>query len=171
MPKVFLGIGSNVQRHQHICCALDMLTESLGKLSISSVYESAAVGFNGDDFYNLVVGVETPLPLNQLIQLIKQVEDQNGRDRSGPKFSARTLDIDVLTYGDCVGVYEGVLLPRKEVVEQAHVLLPLTEIAADQVLPGSGKRCIDLWRDYDKARQALWKVDFVWRDQLISQAQ
>lgn len=147
-----------------------MLTESLGALSISSVYESAAVGFKGDHFYNLVVGVETPLPLVQLIQLIKQVEDRNGRDRSGPKFSARTLDIDVLTYGDCVGVYEGILLPRTEILEQAHVLLPLSEIATEWELPGSGKPCIDLWRAYDKSRQALWKVDFSWRNQTISQA-
>ncbi|MCF7981827.1 MAG: 2-amino-4-hydroxy-6-hydroxymethyldihydropteridine diphosphokinase [Pseudomonadales bacterium] len=169
MPKVFLGIGSNIQRHRHICAALEMLTDLLGELSISSVYESAAVGFKGAPFYNLVVGVDTEIPLANLIQLIKQVEDQNGRDRNSPKFSARTLDVDVLTYGDCVGVYEGILLPRTEIVEQAHVLLPLSEIAAKELLPGSGKCCFDLWREYDKSRQALWKVDFTWRGKVISE--
>lgn len=170
MPEVFLGIGSNIERHKHICCALDMLADALGDLTVSSVYESDAVGFNGSPFYNLVVGVETELSLAELIQLIKRVEDVNGRDRSGPKFSPRTLDIDVLLYGERAGLYEGILLPRAEIVEYAHVLLPLAEIAAERMLPGVDRRCGEIWRDYDKTRQSLVAVDFVWRGHSISQA-
>src|SRR5690606_19935199 len=99
MVTLYLSLGSNVAREFHICAALDALAERFGPLRISSVYESEAVGFAGEAFYNLVVGLETDLGLASLVAFLKQLEDANGRDRSQPKFSARTLDIDVLLYG------------------------------------------------------------------------
>lgn len=160
-----------MERHKHICCALDMLSEALGELCISSVYESEAVGFSGAPFFNLAVGADSGMPLGKLIQLIKNVEDCNGRNRSGPKFSSRTLDIDVLTYGGYTGIHEGIMLPREETIEYAHVLLPLAEIAGVLELPGTGKSCATWWREYDKTRQQLQVVDFIWRGRRISKAQ
>jgi len=170
MAKVFLGIGSNINRHQHICDALDRLSLALGDLRISSIYESEAVGFSGAPFYNLAIGAESDLPLKRLVRLLKEVEDRNGRRRNGAKFSSRTLDIDVLTYGTLTGVHEGIVLPRQETLEYAHVLLPLAEIAGDLELPGSGQSCAELWRQHDKSRQWLRVGDFVWQERQLSVA-
>lgn len=171
MPRVFLGIGSNIDRYRHIDAALSMLTQALGTLHVSSVYESDAVGFSGNPFLNLVVGCTTSLHLSELIHLLKTVEDKNGRVRTGPKFSDRTLDIDVLIYGNCVGRHAGILLPRPEILEQAHVLRPLAEIAEDLHLPGSEHCCGALWQAYDKSRQPLHRVDFDWQGHSISRAE
>ncbi len=170
MTSVFLGIGSNQERTRHICSGLDMLYEQMGELVLSSVYESEAVGFRGKPFYNLVVRVETSIGLGELTGLIKAVEDKNGRDRSGPKFSSRTLDIDVLLFGDCAGLCEGIELPRPEILEYAHVLCPLAEVAGDWQMPGSASNYSELWRTYDKSRQSIWPVDFEWQGRKISTA-
>ena len=170
MTQVYLGLGSNIHRHQHIAAALDALHEVFGELNISTVYESKSVGFNGSNFFNLVVGVQTALSISELSKVLKKIEDENGRCRQGPKFSPRTLDIDILCYGDFVGIENGIALPRAEVVQNAFVLLPLADIAADAVHPELQKTYAALWQAYDKASQSLWPVDFYWRDRKISSA-
>lgn len=168
MRKILLGIGSNLDRERHIHSGLDLLREQLGELTISSVYESEAVGFSGQPFYNLVVAVDSAIELKPLTELLKAVEDRNGRDRAVPKYSSRTLDIDVLLFGNYHGHQEGVTLPRPEIVEYAHVLCPLAEVAGDLVMPGTDDSYAQLWRRYDKARQLIWPVDFEWRGRRIS---
>lgn len=167
MTSVYLSIGSNVDRERHIQAALDGLAQLFGALVISSVYESEAVGFDGEPFYNLVVGIETSLPVGQLSRSLKDLEDANGRLRDVPRFSARTLDLDILTYGDAVGDHDGVSLPRGEILKNAFVLRPLAEIAGDEVHPQTGERYADHWARYDRA-QRLWVVPFVWQGQSIS---
>lgn len=171
MTQVYLSLGSNIQRHQHILAALDALADHFGKLQISSVYESRSVGFNGSNFFNLVVGINTDLTISALSEVLKKIEDNNGRFRQGPKFSPRTLDIDILTYGDFVGVESGVELPRAEITKNAFVLLPLAELAAAQHHPQLAQTYAQLWQDYDKESQALWPVDFIWNEKHISRAQ
>ncbi|WP_111640997.1 2-amino-4-hydroxy-6-hydroxymethyldihydropteridine diphosphokinase [Marinimicrobium alkaliphilum] len=170
MTGVYLSLGSNMAREQHILAALDALRAQFGELSISSVFESEAVGFDGSNFYNLVVGIDTALSIAELSDVLKTIEDDNGRCRKGPKFSSRTLDIDILTYGDFVGSEAGVDLPRDEITKNAFVLWPLAEIAPDTLHPVAGKAYRQLWLDYDKNRQRLWPVDFVWQGQVISSA-
>lgn len=160
MTCVYLGLGSNVDRHRHIRAALDALTELLGKLQISSVYESKSVGFDGSHFFNLVVSAETQLGVADLSEQLKKIEDNNGRKRSGPKFSPRTLDIDILMYGDFVGVESGVELPRAEITQNAFVLLPMAEIAPQVIHPVLKKSFAELWDGYDKTSQQLWRIDF-----------
>lgn len=171
MTRVFLGLGSNIHRHQHIAAALDALHGVFGELKISTVYESKSVGFNGSNFFNLVVGMETGLSVPALSEILKKIEDDNGRCRQGPKFSPRTLDIDILTYGDFVGVEHGITLPRAEITQNAFVLLPLREIAGGEKHPALQQTYAALWEAYDKQAQSLWPVDFVWREQKISSAQ
>lgn len=170
MTAIYLSLGSNIDRHKHIVAALDALEDLLGDLIISSVYESKSVGFNGSNFFNLVVGADTELPLADLSEKLKKIEDANGRQRSGPKFSPRTLDIDILTYGNFVGVESGVELPRAEITKNAFVLLPLAEIAPAVAHPQLQKTYAELWAFYDKDSQVLWAIDFMWRDRKISAA-
>lgn len=168
MTPIYLSLGSNVERHRHIVAALDALADLLGALAISSVYESKSIGFDGSNFFNLVVGAQTSLSLAELSETLKRIEDNNGRKRSGPKFSPRTLDIDILTYGNFVGVDSGIELPRAEITKNAFVLLPLAEIAPQVLHPHLRKSYCDLWRAYDQASQSLWTIDFEWRGTKIS---
>lgn len=165
--EVALSLGSNIDRYRHIGGALDALADAFGELICSPVYESEAVGFAGSAFLNSVVLVRTALPLAEIVPLLKRIEDDNGRNRSGPKFSPRTLDIDVLTYGDAVGELDGIELPRAETAQNAFVLKPLADIRPDTLLPGSDKSYAELWAAYPKDRQKLWPVAFQWRDQAL----
>lgn len=158
MSRVYLSLGSNIDRAKHIRNALHELSALFGHLTLSTVYESEAVGFEGDHFYNLVVGLDTDKPIADLQTDIKRIEDDNGRVRGGPKFSSRTLDIDILTYADFVGVEAGVSLPRDEITKNAFVLLPLSEIAGDDIHPELNKSYKTLWQEYDKSKQKLWPV-------------
>lgn len=167
MAKVLLSIGSNIDQQRYITAGLDALSKQFGMLLISSVYESVAIGFDGDNFYNLVVGIETELCVGELSHYLKALEDKNGRRRDCPKFSARTLDIDILTYDDTVGTKDGVLLPRQEVLENAFVLLPLAELVPDDVHPVAMLSYEMLWQDYDRD-QVLWPISFVWRGRELS---
>ncbi|MBA4500934.1 2-amino-4-hydroxy-6-hydroxymethyldihydropteridine diphosphokinase [Marinobacterium marinum] len=167
MTRVYLGLGSNRERERYICAALDALAERFGKLCISSVYESESVGFKGSNFYNLVVGLDTGLGVAELSACLKGIEDDNGRDRTGPRFSARTLDIDILTYGDRKQPESGVQLPRDEILHNAFVLRPLAELAPDVCHPVLGDTYEVLWQQYEY-EQVLWPVDFEWRGRRIS---
>lgn len=158
MAEVFLGLGSNINRQKNIAFALEQLRQQFGALQCSAIYESEAVGFDGENFYNLVVKVETDLSVSELSSLLRKIEDAAGRDRSLPKFSPRTLDIDILLVDDLVGEIDGVSLPRDEILKNAFVLLPLSELAPDAVHPEVGKSYAELWRQFDHSKQKLWRV-------------
>ena len=167
MNRVYISIGSNRDTARHVRNALDALYERFGELIISSVYESEAVGFEGENFLNLVVGLDTDESLGSLADWLKAVEDSNGRQRNGPKFSSRTLDLDILTYGERVGEPEGVELPRREILKNAFVLKPLAEIAPEERHPTEQRTYAALWNDYSRD-QRLWAIPFEWRGQVIS---
>lgn len=159
MAKVYVSIGSNIDKQKHIALCLKELAEHFTNLVLSPIYESEAVGFEGDTFYNLVACFETQLSVGELNKTLKSIEDKYGRDRSGPKFSGRTLDIDILTYDDLIGDIDGVQLPRDEITKNAFVLLPLVDIAADELHPEQQVSYARLWFFFDKDSQKLWKVN------------
>lgn len=168
MSTVYVSIGSNTDRYHHIAASLDALQHYFGELLISPIYESEAVGFDGDNFLNLVVGFNTVYSVGELQALLKQIEDDHGRKRGGPKFSSRTLDIDILTVDDFVGDVDGVLLPRPEILDNAFVLQPLFDVAPETIHPMTQTSYQQLWQEYDQASQKLWTVDFKWQEQAIS---
>ncbi len=169
MARVYISIGSNIERERYITAALDALGVWFDGMLVSSVYESESVGFDGSPFYNLVVGVDTSLAVAELSARFKQLEADNGRRQGAPKFSARTLDLDILTYDDEVGRVDGVELPRGEILKNAFVLRPLAEIAPSDVHPVCGKPYGELWQAYNHD-QKLWPVDYTWQGRRISRA-
>lgn len=164
MPQVYLGIGSNIDPQRHLRCAFDSLAKVLTHFVISPVYESEAVGFVGDDFLNLVVGGETALPVGELRDALRDIESGCGRTREGPKFGSRTLDIDILTYGDAQGLVEGIELPRPEILEASYVLGPLADIAGEEVHPIRGQSYATLWalEKQHENTTPLTRVEFSW---------
>jgi 2-amino-4-hydroxy-6-hydroxymethyldihydropteridine diphosphokinase len=161
MARVYLSLGSNIDRERNIKAGLDALQHSFGELTLSPVYESESVGFEGDAFYNLVVALETDLAVEALNARVKEIEDENGRSRSGPRFSSRTLDIDILTVGNLSGDIDGVQLPRDEIEKNAFVLLPLSDIAPDELHPVKKISYGEMWQQYTD-EQKLWQVPFTW---------
>jgi 2-amino-4-hydroxy-6-hydroxymethyldihydropteridine diphosphokinase len=130
-------------------------------LLLSTVYESAAVGFDGAPFYNLVAGFDTELSITQIVTRLRAIEQEHGRTRDGPKFSPRTLDIDLLTYGDRAVTEGGIELPRDEITYYSFVLGPLAELAGDEVHPLTGKSYRRLWQEFDHDSQPLWPVELL----------
>ena len=135
----YLGIGSNVQPELHVAIAIERLGKRFDHVRFSPIYQSPAVGFDGDDFINLVASVETELTPLALRDWLRALEDEYGRDRNVPKFSDRILDVDILLYGDLVSQEQGLELPRPELFHFAHVLRPLAELAPQLVCPGDGR--------------------------------
>jgi 2-amino-4-hydroxy-6-hydroxymethyldihydropteridine diphosphokinase len=170
MASVYVSIGTNINRYHHVTVALDHLQSFFGPIVVSNVYESEAVGFDGDNFLNLVAQFETQLPVGELSRWLKRLEDENGRCRDTEKFSARTLDIDILTYDDLQGEIDSIQLPRDEVTKNAFVLLPLSEIAPDVQHPAYDKTYAEMWAEYDQSKQKLWSVNFEWQGKVISKA-
>ena len=160
MAMVYLSLGSNIDREKSIESCMRALRQQFTVLAVSSVYESEAVGFDGENFYNLVVAIETGDAVGQLLAKLRQIEDDNGRLRGGERFSARTLDIDILTYDELTGVVDDIELPRDEILTSAFVLWPLAEIGPQQVHPLSQKTYQQMWQDFDKDKQQLWVADF-----------
>lgn len=146
MPRVWVSAGSNMEREVHIASAVRALRERFGELAVSPVYETEAVGFSGDAFLNLVIGFDSDEPPAALHRALRDIEDRNGRRRDGPKFGPRTLDLDLLTYGDQVGDEGGKALPRDEIERYAFVLAPLADVAGDERHPALGERYAVLWQ-------------------------
>ena len=150
MPEVWFSLGSNQDRERCIRGGVQALAETFGPLRLSSLYETPPEGFEGTPFFNLVAGGHTDLPVAGVQRRLRQIEDRFGRDRSGPRFGPRTLDIDLLLYGDLDGEVDGVRLPREEIYRYAFVLGPLAEVAGGLALPGDGRRVRDLWAAFPR---------------------
>ena len=160
MAKIYISIGSNIEAEKNVRLAIHALQIHYGKLILSSVYESEAVGFDGDNFLNLVAAVKTKEDVHTVAATLRKIEDENGRDRKGPKFSSRTVDLDLLLYDDLILREEGLDIPRDEITKNAFVLLPLDEIASQLIHPVSGKTMCQHWLNFDKDSQKLWPVEF-----------
>ncbi|MDR5866570.1 2-amino-4-hydroxy-6-hydroxymethyldihydropteridine diphosphokinase [Halomonas koreensis] len=169
MARVCVSIGSNIERDRHVRACLDALADTFGDLRLSRVYESEPVGFeDGRNFYNLVAVFESAWTVGELQAWCKRLEFANGRRPDSPKFSPRTLDIDLLSVGELIGEHDGVALPRAGIRHHAFVLRPLAELLPDARHPLGGERYADLWAAFDAPEQALWPVDFVWRGRRLS---
>jgi len=155
MPWVWLSLGSNMEREVNLRGAVVALREAFGPLRLSSVYETPAEGFTGEPFYNLVAGMTVDIGPETLRQQLRDIEEAHGRTRGGKRFSPRTLDIDILTYGNLLD--ENQDIPRGEILRYAFVLGPLAEVAPDEQHPQLRRSYGELWEAFDSAKRAELK--------------
>ena len=155
MPEVFVSLGSNIEPDKHIPAGIVALRQVFGDVRISTIYRCPAVGFDGPDFHNAVAAFDTVEAVDTVAANLRRIEEAAGRERSDVKFSSRTLDLDLLLYGDAVLHDCGLDIPRGEITRYAFVLGPLAELAPDRRHPVTGERFDRLWQTFDSAGQSL----------------
>lgn len=159
MSTAYLGLGSNIDARRNIRAGIDALRAEFGGVGLSPIYRARAVGFAGNDFINLVARVETALAPLDLKAFLHALEDRHGRDRGQPKFSDRTLDVDILLYDDLWLLSPELELPRDEILSSAHVLRPLAELAPDLLHPVLQRTFARLWDEFAGDRSGLAAID------------
>ena len=158
MTLVVVGIGSNIEPAQHVKSAIAALHKQFGELRVSPVYRSRAVGFEGDDFYNLVIAFDSSEDVHVIDEMLTAIERAHGRTPGGPKFAARTLDLDLLLYGDAILDEPDLRLPRKEILDYAFVLQPLADLLGDLPHPATGKTFAEHWQTFANNEPPLQRV-------------
>jgi len=151
MPTVHISVGSNIDREESIRSAISELRLRFGSLTLSSVYDTKAVGFDGDDFYNLIVAFESSESPQNISHALNKIEEKCGRTPEQKKFNSRTLDLDLTLYGDHISADPKLQIPRKEITQYAFVLEPLAEIAGHLKHPVSKLSYKALWQAFDKS--------------------
>ncbi len=162
MTTGYISIGSNIEKEKNIPSSINALKKLFENIEVSSIYETEPVGFQGENFLNLIVKFESQLEAKQVAKLLRQIELEHGRTRNCQKFSARTLDLDLVLYGDQV-ISDGRLqIPRDEIEHYAFVLEPLAEIAGQMRHPVSHRTYAAMWNDFNKTglRQKKIKPDW-----------
>lgn len=146
MTRVFLSLGSNIEPERHLAAAIAALRAEFGTVTISPTYRTEAIGFAGPAFLNLAVGIDTARDAVDLDRWLHALEDAHGRRRDVERYSSRTLDIDIVLYGDQVIDGPGHLRVPRDELRHAFVLAPLADIAPDVRHPVSGFSMAELWR-------------------------
>ena len=158
MVRAYVGMGSNIDPEANIRSGVAALRKLFHDLETSPVYRSKAIGFVGDDFYNLVAAFNTDLSAQGLASKLRDIEIAHGRAHSDKRFVPRALDLDLLLYGDLV-IDSGTLkLPRPEILRHAYVLKPLADIASDRYHPQLKRRFRELWSGLDEPNSDLRPV-------------
>ena len=161
MAKIYISLGSNVEREHYVGAGLIALQQAFGDINVSSLFESEAIGFAGAAFYNLVVAVDTLLSFEDVATLLKKIEFAHGRSIKAKKYSPRTLDLDLLLYNNVIA-QKPAQIPRDEILTNAFVLWPLSELAGELAHPVNKKTYRQLWQEYDQSSQKLRKVPLNW---------
>lgn len=161
MVTLYISVGSNIDPETHLRRGVQQLRQVFGEVQCSPVYRSAAIGFTGDDFLNLVVRAQTSQSIAEVHDCLHGIENANGRQRDSEKFDSRTLDLDLLLFDDVVSDAEGIQLPRDEITEHACVLKPLVDLAPALLHPVQQKSMLQLWQGFPQASQPLQKMDLI----------
>ena len=159
MAQVSVSIGSNLERERNIKNALLALSKTFGVLSRSPVYESTAYGFDGPPFYNLVVIFETVLDVHAVRAEIQAIESLQGRELGKARGGSRSLDLDLLLYGDDVCYDQGLDVPRREIFEHTYILKPLADVLPTVTHPVTGESFGDIWARLGSRQEVLLIVD------------
>ncbi len=155
---VFLSIGSNVNPEANIQYALSEIDQIFEIKQVSSVYKNKSVGFEGDDFLNMVLKLSTTLSPYEIVEELNRIELATGREIGTGTFDSRTLDIDMILYGDLVDPEEPLQLPRKDIDLYSFVIGPLAEIEPRGIHPVLGKSFIELWEEFNREKHPLERI-------------
>ena len=158
MNTVYIGVGSNIEREKHARAAWQELTLLGEALQASPIYECAAVGFDSHAFFNFVIRLNTSMTLEELAFQLRQIEMRWGREENAAKYQDRTLDLDIVLFGECISSQKPEL-PRSDIFKYPFVIQPLYDLQPDLVIPGDGRTVEEIWqtaRDLD----TLKAVDF-----------
>ena len=166
--KVYLGVGSNLNRENSLLFARKELAALFSDFKCSSVWESKAVREAEPNYYNIVVGGDTDMSLDDLVAAIHEIETKAGKEmmfHNGTNFGIkRRLDIDVLVYGDVV-TNEPCKLPRHDIQDYPFVLCPLCEIAPSLIHPLLKVSVSEIWQEMEPRlpeKMKVNKVTFDW---------
>jgi 2-amino-4-hydroxy-6-hydroxymethyldihydropteridine diphosphokinase len=159
--RVYLGLGSNISPEENLSLGVRELRWHYGFLDLSQVYRSRAVGFAGDDFLNMVVGLNTTESIAEIREEIERVHERAGRERGAGRFTSRPLDIDMLLYDNEIVRGPRYTLPRPDILQYGFVLRPLAELAPNLVHPETGRTMCEHWREFAAGAQPLTVVPVV----------
>ena len=158
MPQVYVAAGSNVAPADHMALAERELTRAFPDVRFSPWYQNPAAGFEGSDFINLVAALSTELSVDELLLVLRGVESACGRPRDAPRWAPRTMDLDVLLYGDLVCRRPNLTLPRPDLLVRAYMLGPLADLAPELKHPSAAETIGELWRKFDKDSHPLTRI-------------
>ena len=158
MPAVYVAAGSNVEPERHLALAVAQLAQEFPGARSSPWYRNRAVGFEGADFINLVVGFTTSLPVRAVLERLHAIEARCGRARDARRWAPRTMDLDVLLYGDLVCDEPGLRLPRPDLLRRAYMLGPLAALAPEVSHPTAQLTIGELWQRFDRCAHPLERL-------------
>jgi 2-amino-4-hydroxy-6-hydroxymethyldihydropteridine diphosphokinase len=156
--RVFVAAGSNVEPEKNLARACAEIAHTWPDAIFSKAYRNVAVGFEGPDFINLVVGFSAAQPLESVISRLRGIETNCGRPRYAPKWASRTMDLDVLLFGDRIEKTEDYTLPRPDLLKRPFMLGPLAEIAPQVLHPTEQRTIGELWKAFDGTGHTMTPV-------------
>jgi 2-amino-4-hydroxy-6-hydroxymethyldihydropteridine diphosphokinase len=159
MTAVYVAAGSNVEPERNLARACAQIVQQWPDARFSRAYRNVAVGFEGPDFINLVLGFTTDQPLAEVLAQLHAIEIACGRPRNAPKWASRTMDLDILLYGDLIEKTAQYTVPRPDLIRRPFMLGPMAEIAPDVMHPVAHKTIAELWREFDRGAHALTPVE------------
>jgi 2-amino-4-hydroxy-6-hydroxymethyldihydropteridine diphosphokinase len=158
MTPVYVAAGSNVEPDKYLSVALRALAATYGPLTLSPAYRNQAVGFSGADFINLVVGFHTEQSAAEVRQQLQKIEAACDRAPDAAKWAPRTMDLDILLFGDLVSNEPGLIIPRPDLLKRPYMLKPMADIAPDVRHPTVGKSMRELWESFEGGEHAMVEV-------------
>lgn len=165
MAQIYISLGSNIEKERYVKKGLVAIATAFNvpfeKLTLSSLFESEAVGFNGATFYNMVIGLSCSHTLSEVATILRTIEFEHGRPQDAKKCSPRSLDLDLLLF-DNVIIDQPAQLPRDEITKNAFVLWPLSQIAPNLEHPVLKESYQALWQAFNKTSQQLSIVENCW---------
>lgn len=145
MITTYIGIGSNIERRKHIQAAISELSKLGCDLKLSTIYECQSVGFDSSPFYNLVVEMKTALSLTEFLPSLRDIELKCGRAANAAKLEPRTIDLDILLFGEHICAAKP-QLPRNDIFNYAFVIEPLYELCPQLIVPVDGRTIEQIWQ-------------------------
>lgn len=158
MTAVYVAAGSNVEPERYLSRALEQLEKVYSPLTRSPAYRNQAVGFAGDDFINLVVGFQTEDSPADVRRKLQKIEAACDRPKDAAKWAPRTMDLDILLFGDLVSNEPGLVIPRPDLVKRPYMLKPMADIAPDVRHPTLGKTMRELWEGFSGGEHSMNEV-------------